>query len=81
MSVSAKPEQTAIAERLQEKLLKRWEKLLDNEELSPADAKTLTQFLATNGWNVDPSSIPVSLAEKLNLKKIDPTLLEDGELN
>jgi hypothetical protein len=58
-------EQLEIAERLQLKLLQRFEALIDQGEMSSTDAATLTRLLAANGWNLDPKKIPQRLRDKL----------------
>lgn len=63
--------QIEIAERLQVKMLKRWETLLDNDLLSPTDAATLARLLAQNGWSLDPQKLPEGLRSKLT-EHIDP---------
>lgn len=72
--------QVEIAKRLQMKMLKRWEDLLDSGQLSATDAATLTRFLLENGWNVDPAKLPQSLKDVLTTK-VDPSqLAEDSTL-
>ena len=53
--------QIAIAERLQLKLLRRFEALLDSGELQATDAATLARLLMSNGWSIDPGKVPASL--------------------
>lgn len=57
--------QLEIAERLQLKLLVRFERLLDSGEMSATDAATLSTLLRQNGWNLDPTSIPTGIRDKL----------------
>lgn len=64
-------EQKAIALRLQKLLLTRWEKLLEAGELSPTDARTLSQFLRDNGWSLNLDELPGGLRSKLT-EDIDP---------
>lgn len=74
-------EQFEITERLQLKMLERWEKLLDDGELSPTDAATLTRFLSQNGWVLDPAKLPQSLRDKLTSKVgFDSDLAEEPKL-
>ena len=62
--------QADIAERLQEKLLERFEALLDSGEMSPTDAATLARLLSQNGWTFDEAKMPKDLKDKLT-KVID----------
>lgn len=55
--------QIDLARKLQFKMLKRWEKLLDDGTLSPTDAATLARLLSQNGWNLDPARIPQRLKD------------------
>ncbi len=57
--------QTDIAERLQMKLLERFEKLLKDGTLAPTDAATLARLLSQNGWTFDESRMPKALKERL----------------
>lgn len=57
--------QTEIAERLQEKLMERFEKLLDEGKMSPTDTATLARLLTQNGWSFDESRLPQKLRERL----------------
>lgn len=59
-------EQVRIAEALQTKLLKRWEKILDNDTITPPEVATLTRMLMANGWDVDPSRLSQGLRDKLS---------------
>jgi hypothetical protein len=58
-------EQVRIAESLQTKLLKRWEKILDDNTITPTEVATLTRMLMANGWDVDPSRLSQGLRDKL----------------
>lgn len=69
-----KKEQIEITERLQIKLLERWERLMDDKELSATDAATLSRVLIQNGWNIDPSALPEGLKDKVS--KIDPKIFD-----
>ena len=62
--------QGTIAERLQIKLLERFEAMLDAEEMSPTDAATLARLLSQNGWTFDESRLPKGLKDRLT-KDID----------
>ena len=58
--MSDNSKQVEIAERLQLKLLERWDRLLNgtsDAELTPTEAATITRFLMNNGWSVDPSRL------------------------
>lgn len=57
--------QAEIAERLQMKLLERFEALLDSGEMAPTDAATLARLLSQNGWTFDESRLPKNLRDKL----------------
>lgn len=72
--MAQKKEQIEIAERLQIKLLERWERLMDDKELSATDAATLSRVLIQNGWNIDPSALPEGLKDKV--RKIDPKIFD-----
>ena len=76
--VDDKRKQISIAERLQLKLLERWEKLLDSNELQATDAATLARLLAQNGWNIDPAKLPAGLRSVLT-ESIDPRGFDDDE--
>lgn len=62
--------QAEIAERLQAKLLERFERLLDSGEMSPTDAATLARLLSQNGWTFDESRLPKGLRDRLT-KNVD----------
>ncbi len=69
--------QAEIAERLQIKLLQRFERMLDHEGdgedgagMSPTDAATLARLLSQNGWTFDESRMPKELKDRLT-KVID----------
>ncbi len=70
--------QIDIATRLQEKLLKRFEKALDDGTLQATDAATLARLLMANGWNIDPAKVPTSLRSILTTH-LDPSTLDDDE--
>ena len=57
--------QGTIAERLQMKLLERFEEMLDEGEMSPTDAATLARLLSQNGWTFDESRMPKELKDRL----------------
>lgn len=63
-----KQQQVEITERLQLKLLQRFERLIDDGELSATDAATLTRLLMQNGWQLDPSRMPKKLSDLLTSK-------------
>ncbi len=58
-------EQTNLAERLQTKILERFETLLDEGKLSPTDAATLARLLTQNGWSFDETRLPRNLRDRL----------------
>lgn len=58
--------QLAIAERLQLKVLKRFEELLDNGEITSTDMATLCRLLMQNGWNIDPAALPEGIRDKIS---------------
>lgn len=66
----SKDAQVEIAERLQVKLLKRFESLIDSNELTSTDAATLARLLMANGWSIDPTKIPQGIKDKIT-KHID----------
>ncbi len=61
----ANKDQVEIAARLQLKWLERMEQLLESGEITSTDMATLARVLLSNGWNLDPQTIPTSLREKL----------------
>lgn len=65
-----KEEQVAITERLQLKWLQRMEDQMDAGEITATEMNTLAGLLMRNGWNLDPSSIPKSLKDKLTTTDI-----------
>jgi hypothetical protein len=70
-----------IAKRLQDKLLKAYELLLDSGEMTAADRKNLQDLLVRNGWTFDPASLPDELKNKLTkLVKFDEDLDNDNRL-
>lgn len=70
--------QIEIAERIQQKLLERWEKILDDESASAAEVAVMTKMLRDSGWTLDPTRIPQGLKDKLT-DKVDPTEFDDWE--
>lgn len=65
-------EQVATAARLQDKLLKRYEDLLDSGELTAQDASTLARLLMASGWSLDPNRLPQGIRSKLT-EIVDPS--------
>ena len=57
--------QSDIAERLQIKVMERFERLLDAETMSPTDCATLSRLLTQNGWSFDESRLPKNLRDRL----------------
>jgi hypothetical protein len=58
-------EQIEIAERMQLKWLRHAERLLDSNEITSTDFKTIYQALRDNGWLFDASKLPQGLKDKL----------------
>ena len=73
----ADQEQIARAQRLQAKLLKLFEKRLDDGTISAAEVSTLSRLLMANGWSLDPSQLPKSIRDLL--PSLDPTKFEDDD--
>jgi hypothetical protein len=71
-------EQIAIAERIQMKLLERWEKLLNSDEITAAEVAVVTKMLRDSGWTLDPAQLPQGVRDKLTAK-IDPTQWADDD--
>lgn len=69
-----------VAERLQQKWLKRMEEMLDDGTITSTDLATLYRFFAQNGWTVDPKKMPKGLRDKLTTDVTDEELAEDGIL-
>lgn len=66
----------SIAERLQDRLLAEYERLLNAGEMTAGDRKNLQDLLLKMGWNFDPSTLPEDLRHKLT-ERIDPSELPD----
>lgn len=60
-----KQKQIEIAERLQLKVLERFETLLTEGTITSTDMATLVRLLASNGWTLDPARLPRKLRDKL----------------
>lgn len=69
--------QIEIVERLQTKLLERFETLIDAGEITSTDMATLCRLLTQNGWNIDPARVPKGLLSKLT-QHISPEELAGG---
>lgn len=69
-------EQIKIATRLQEKILARFELLLDSGEMTSTDAATLVRLLSQNGWTLDPKQVPQGLRGMLT-SDVDPAELDE----
>jgi hypothetical protein len=65
MADNSNDSQVDIAGRLQLKLLKRFETLLDNGEITSTDMATLSRLLMSNGWSIDPTKVPARLRDVL----------------
>jgi len=75
--MSDREKQLEIAERLQLKLLERFEMLLDKGTITSTDLATLCKLLSQNGWQLDPLKLPKGLRDKLT-EHIDPSEFDDG---
>lgn len=73
-----KQKQIEIAERLQMKILQRFEKLIDSNELQATDAATLVRLLMNSGWSIDPARVPKGLQGVLT-QAIDAAAIEEDE--
>jgi hypothetical protein len=78
MASKEQEEQLKIAERLQTKMLERWEKMLDDGSMTASDAAALSRLLAANGWNLDPARLPKGVRDKLT-ESVDPKQFEDDD--
>lgn len=65
MASKTQQQQIEIMDRLQLKMLQRFETLLDNGEISSTDMATLVRLAEHNGWQLDPAKIPQGLKDKL----------------
>jgi hypothetical protein len=74
-----KEEQLALSERLQTKLLRDFERILDDQTATAADRAVIFKFLHANGWNVDPAAIPQSVRGVL-AANLDPNALDDDDV-
>jgi len=80
MADGDKEKQVEIAEGLQLKVLKRFDKLLDDGTITSTDMATLVRLLASNGWVLDPARLPRSLKDKLlDTMKFDDDMDEETE--
>jgi hypothetical protein len=69
------------AKRLQDKLLRMYEELLDSGAMTAADRKNLQDLLLRNGWSFDPNTLPQSLKDKITERmKFDDSVNEDFKL-
>lgn len=71
-----KADQISFAKKLQGKLLRYFDNMLDRGLMTPTDAATLGRLLAQNGWSFDETSLPQNLRSKLT-KVIDPATLDE----
>ena len=74
----ASQEQVDLAGRLQEKLLERFEALMEAGEDTPTDRATLSRLLNSNGWSLSPDSLPAELKDFIT-KTVDPRSLDDED--
>ena len=70
--------QVDLAERLQQKLLERFEKLMADVEDTPTDRATLARLLNSNGWSLSPDSLPADLKDFIT-KVVDPRSLDEED--
>ena len=63
--ILSQEEQIDIATRLQSKVLRHFEWLLDNGIITSTDLATLTRLMVSNGWRLDPSALPKGLRDKM----------------
>ena len=74
----ASQDQVDLAERLQTKLLERFEKLMESGEDTPTDRATLSRLLNSNGWSLSPDSLPADLKDFIT-KVVDPRSLDEED--
>lgn len=72
-------EQIEIAGRLQQKVLERFETLLDEGAINATEMATLVRLLVHNGWILDKARIPQGLQDKLTAG-IDPSTITDDDI-
>jgi hypothetical protein len=70
------PEHLQILKRMQTKILKEYERRLDEGVISDTGLKDLAKMVRDAGWNLDPSKVPQTLKDKLT-QNIDPSALDD----
>lgn len=75
---ASKQYQIEITARLQRKLLERFERLLDQDLITPPEMATLTKLLASNGWTLDPAMLPKGLRSKIT-DLVDPAEFLDDD--
>jgi len=74
----ASQDQVDLATRLQQKLLERFEALMEEGDDTPTDRATLSRLLNSNGWSLSPDSLPAELKDFIT-KKVDPRSLDDED--
>lgn len=74
----SKKQQIEIAERLQLKMLERWEKLIDSGEISATEIAVVARLLKDSGWQLDPNMLPQGVRDKLTAS-IDPKQFSDDD--
>jgi len=68
--------QVELAERLQLRLLERFEKLMEEGDDTPTDRATLSRLLNANGWELSPDALPADLQDFIT-KVVDPKALDE----
>ena len=74
----ASQDQVDLAERLQQRLLERFEALMKAGDDTPTDRATLSRLLNSNGWSLSPDSLPAELKDFIT-KTVDPRSLDDED--
>lgn len=78
--MSTSTEQMELAERLQMKLLNRFDTLLDEGTITSTDVATLVRLLSMNGWVLDATRVPSGLRSKLTLGLSVNDFTNDGKV-
>lgn len=73
-----KQEQINAGERIQDALLKRWEKILEDESISAAEVAVIVKMLRDSGWTLDPTRLPQGIKDKLT-EKVDPSQFDEDD--
>lgn len=72
-------EQIERAQRIQDKILQRFETLLDSGEINATELATCVRLMMANGWTFDPTRLPQKLQDKLT-SLVDPSEFEDDSV-